>query len=257
MNRKWQELAWGEHLHMGLYEREDDTRSQAMQRATARMAEGLPLDSSSEALEVGCGIGQAARHLAREYGCRVHATNIDEAQLVKARELATEEKLNDLVSFAWGDFHQLDQADESQDLWWCQEAVVHSSDKARVLREAWRVLKPEGIVVLSDLVITDNIEDEVRKRLYSRIPTELIWTKEQYARAIEGIGFSILDYQDWSENVARSYAEARQILLDNKDQLLQSVENELFQETMDLYALWVERAERGQIGWIYYRLQKS
>lgn len=254
--KKWQEIAWGEHLHMGLYEGERDTRQQAMMRATAMMAQDLPLNPGSAVLEVACGTGQAARHLATQYGCRVHATNIDEKQLELGRRLTEQSGLQALVTFGWGDFHNLDDEDESLDLWWCQEALVHSSDKERVLKEAFRVLTSGGIAVLSDLVVTDDIEPEVRARIYSRIPTQTIWTREQYAGAIRGIGFEVLKFDDWSENVARSYDEAREILSAREQELREYVPEEVYNETIRLYDLWVDRAESGQIGWVHYRLKK-
>lgn len=256
-DKKWQEIAWGEHLHMGLYEGERDTRQQAMMRATSRMAWDLPLDADSRALEVACGTGQAARHLATQYGCRVHATNIDDKQIELGRRLTADAGLDHLVTFGWGDFHDLDDEDDSLDLWWCQEALVHSPAKERVLSEACRVLKSGGIAVLSDLVITDDIEPEVRRRLYSRIPTELIWTRGDYANAIPEIGFEVVQFDDWSDNVARSYDEAREILLAREPDLKEQVPGRVFDETIDLYDLWVDRARRGQIGWVHYRLRKA
>lgn len=255
--KKWQEIAWGEHLHMGLYQGSDDTRGQAMARATSTMAADLPIDAGSRVLEVACGTGQAARLLAAQYGCAVHATNIDEKQLEMGRQMTREAGLDHLVTFEWGDFHDLDNDDASLDLWWCQESLVHSSTKERVLSEARRVLKPGAVAVLSDLVVTDDIEPDVRQRLYSRIPTELIWTREQYAGAIGDLGFEVLRFDDWSENVARTYDEARQILVDRESELRERVPGEVYDETLSLYELWVERARRGQIGWIHYRLRKS
>lgn len=254
-DKKWQEIAWGEHLHMGLYEGERDTRQQAMMRATARMAWDLPIDADSRVLEVACGTGQAARHLATQYGCRVHATNIDDKQLELGRRLTADAGLEHLVSFGRGDFHALDNEDDSLDLWWCQEALVHSSDKERVLGEASRVLKPGAVAVLSDLVVSDDLEPRVRRRLYSRIPTELIWTREQYANAVGQAGFEVLQFDDWSNNVARSYDEAREILLAREEELKERVSGEVFDETLALYDLWVDRARRGQIGWLHYRLR--
>lgn len=256
-NRKWQELAWGEHLHMGLYSEVDDEPERAMTYATQRMAEGLPLSESSQVLEVACGIGQASRHLARTYGCKVSGTNIDHPQLEKAKSQTKDEGLDHLVSFAWGDFHQLDIEDASLDCWWCQESLVHSSTKEIVLQEALRTLKPGGIGVLSDLIITDDIEPDIRARIYSRIPTELIWTRETYAEAIKNLGFKVLEFCDWSENVAKTYDRAKSILVDAEEDILKLTDEKTYRETMDLYSLWVERAENGQIGWIYYRLQKN
>jgi len=255
-DKKWQEIAWGEHLHMGLYEGERDTRQQAMMRATARMAWDLPLDAGSRILEVACGTGQAARHLATQYGCRVHATNIDDKQIELGRRLTDEAGLSHLVSFARGDYHDLDEGDDSLDLWWCQEALVHSPAKERVLAEAYRALKPGAVAVLSDLVVTDDIEPGARRRLYSRIPTELIWTREQYAEAVPAAGFEVLRLDDWSDNVARSYDEAREILLARQAELKEQVPGTVFDETLELYDLWVDRARRGQIGWLHYRLRK-
>lgn len=255
-DKKWQEVAWGEHLHMGLYEGERDTRQQAMMRATARLAWDLPLDAGSMVLEVACGTGQAARHLATQYGCRVHATSIDDRQIEPGRRLTRDAGLDHLVTFGRADFHDLDNENDSLDLWWCQDALVHSPAKARVLGEARRVLKPGGIAVLSDLVVSDDIEPDVLRRLCARIPTELIWTRGDYAGAIPESGFEVVQLDDWSDNVARSYDEAREILLAREADLKERVPAGVFDETLDLYDLWVDRARRGQIGWLHYRLRK-
>ena len=100
-DKKWQEIAWGEHLHMGLYEGERDTRQQAMMRATARTAQDLPLGSVSRVLEVGCGTGQAARHLANQYGCRVHATNIDFNETLALYDLWVEHAMRGQIGWIY------------------------------------------------------------------------------------------------------------------------------------------------------------
>ncbi len=79
------EPLWGEHLHLGLFAAPDEPLVQAQERAVETMAAPLALTARSEVLEVACGLGPAARHLARRFGCRVLATNIAGRQLARAR----------------------------------------------------------------------------------------------------------------------------------------------------------------------------
>ncbi len=66
-----------------------------------RVAEG------DRVVEAGCGWGSLARHLAREYGCRVRAFNISSEQIAYARERAKAEGLDDRVEFIQDDYRNV------------------------------------------------------------------------------------------------------------------------------------------------------
>lgn len=251
------ERLWGEHLHLALFESPDEPIETALERATSTMAEGLDLTPDSMALEVACGVGGAARHLARRYGCRVLATNISGRQLALGRELTEAAGLAHLVNFAEADFHSLDQPNGSLDLWWCQEALLHSPDKNKVLAEAHRVLKPGGQLVLSDITVPAGIAEADRARIYERVQSPGMWDRADYDAALKALGFEVLRFHDWSENVAPTYATMHRRTLDHRPALKDQVPLEELDRLIDQLATWVTYAEAGKIGWVYYLARRE
>ncbi|MEQ8369331.1 MAG: class I SAM-dependent methyltransferase, partial [Alphaproteobacteria bacterium] len=79
---------WGANMHMGLFDHADEPLDAAMERSNERLADGLLLTADHRVLEVGCGFGGAALHLAERYGCHVVATDLSDDNLRTTRERA-------------------------------------------------------------------------------------------------------------------------------------------------------------------------
>ncbi len=246
------EPVWGEHLHLGLFETPEDPLRDAQERAVGEMAADLPLAPGSRVLEVACGLAPAARHLARRYRCPVLASNISLRQLEQGAALTREAGLEALVAFAGADYHRLPFADGSFDLWWCQEALLHSPDKRAVLAEAHRVLRPEGWIVISDVTVRQGVSDEDRAAVYARVKSPVMWDAPDYDRALAELGFQVARFEDWSGHVATSYAAIKASgaahLARNPPDLPQAE----IARALAQFQLWIDFAEAGKIGWVYY-----
>lgn len=98
-------------------------------------------------LDVACGPGASTRHLTLSYAPRnITAINISEAQLAAARERAPG------CAFIRMDATKLDFPDESFDAIMCVEAAFHFNTRSSFFKEALRVLKPGGSIVLTDML---------------------------------------------------------------------------------------------------------
>jgi sarcosine/dimethylglycine N-methyltransferase len=160
------------------------------------------------------------------------------------------------VSLEYGDFHELPYADGRFDYYWSQEAFLHAVDKAQVLSEAYRVLKPGGCLVFTDILVRGGTPDEIRERVYERVNAPEMWDGPDYRRALANIGFHVNVEEDWSANVAPSYAWVRGQLEKRRAEFEDRIGRELVDRTSRALQFWVDRANEGYIGWLYVVARK-
>lgn len=94
-------------------------------------------------LEVGCGTGHVACHIARRYGADVTAIDVSSKMIRTARQTIEDGGLADRIRCEVADITNLPFDDHVFDVVICQ-AVLMFVDKAAALREIQRVLKPGG-----------------------------------------------------------------------------------------------------------------
>lgn len=243
---------WGENIHIGYFESADESLRDAMKRSNERMAEGVGLGTDDLVLDVGSGYGALARFLARRYGCEVVASNISERELDWGRELTAEQGLDDKVRFEWADFHELPFQTDEFDYYWSQEAFLHAVDKATVLGEARRVLKPGGAIVFTDLLVRDGTPAADRERIYDRVKSPDMWDTGAYKAALEAAGFTVETHEDWSTHVAPTYAWVRDQLELRREWFEDRIGQDVVDRTSAALQFWVDAANDGKIGWEYF-----
>jgi arsenite methyltransferase len=119
--------------------------------STSRLAVLLKLDSSHRILDVACGRGTSAIHLARTVGCEVCGTDLSAANVEAAVQAAQAAGVADLCTFTVGDAECLGIEDRAFDAVICECAFCTFPDKAAAAAELARVLRPGGRVGLADV----------------------------------------------------------------------------------------------------------
>lgn len=238
---------WGDNIHMGYWYDENQSFQDAMARLNEVMAERGGIRSDQRVLDVGSGNGAAAIYLAREHGCQVVGLNLSERENEFARARVREEGVDDRVEIRYGDFHELPFADGEFDVVWSQESLLHAVDKPRVLRECRRVLAPGGRLVLSDLLMRDDVPEDERQTLYSRVGTPEMWDLDGYAQALRDAGLRVDRTEDWTANVAPTYDSVRTALSERRDELEGPVPSEQIDRTLTALGQWVEAGQTGKI----------
>lgn len=243
---------WGEHLHMGLFERPGEPFDAATTRATATMAADVGFRPRQHVIEVACGIGGTARHLARTHGVSVEATNVSEMQLERGRDLTERAGLAHLVRFSFADYHDLPFERAAFDVWWCQEAMLYSPDKERVLAEARRVVRPGGRLVLSDLLFHASMPFSEREPFMERQGARHFWTIEQYDTLLERMGLRVLVRRDWSDNVLPTYESVTARFAARREEFAAVAGEREVDAVIARLTMQRDAARLGRLGWAYW-----
>ena len=120
--------------------------------ASLALAELADVQPGERVLDVGAGIGGPARFLAARYGAHVTALDATD-RFCRAAELLTRGAgLADRVQIVCDDALALPFPDHSFDLAWTQALIQNVSDKAQLIAEMARVVRPGGRLAMFELV---------------------------------------------------------------------------------------------------------
>src|SRR6476469_1288655 len=113
---------------------------------------GMGLVPGMAAVDVGCGEGRHTGRLAERFGLVVTGVNPVPSQLELARAASPS------CRFELGRAEALPLADESVDLVWCRDVLVHVADLDRAYAEFRRVLRPGGWALVYQMFATPRLE---------------------------------------------------------------------------------------------------
>jgi ubiquinone/menaquinone biosynthesis C-methylase UbiE len=117
---------------------------------TRELFELCGINEDTFVLDVGCGAGATACHLAKTYGCRVVGVDLRDSMVALSNERAQRERVTDRVEFRIADAQDLPFDDAHFDVVLCESVATFVKDKQQVVGELVRVVKPGGYVGLNE-----------------------------------------------------------------------------------------------------------
>ncbi|HEX3374506.1 MAG TPA: arsenite methyltransferase [Edaphobacter sp.] len=157
----------------------------------------IDLKPGEVVLDLGSGGGIDVLLSARRVGPAGKAYGLDmtDEMLALARQNQRQAGVEN-VEFLKGEIENIPLPDNSVDVVISNCVINLSVDKARVMREAFRVLKPGGRFAVSDVVVRGEVHDEVRKSM-------LLWVgciagaleENEYQARLAAAGFSAISLE--------------------------------------------------------------
>lgn len=147
-------------IHYGVHSSEGDGDSEAAKlRTNQQLAQLASIDASHgpiRILDAGCGVGGTVIDVALANG-NVEAVGVtlSAEQVQLASEFAKACGVSDRVSFAKRDYTDTGLAEHSFDVVWAVESLCHAKNRRAFFREAQRLLRPGGRLVVADFFRTD------------------------------------------------------------------------------------------------------
>jgi ubiquinone/menaquinone biosynthesis C-methylase UbiE len=192
-----QELYLGSDFHnLGFWHPDTKSLPEACENLVERLLEFVP-QKTGMILDVACGKGATTRHLSKYYPPRsIVAINISTRQLRSGGENAPG------GAFLAMDAARIGFADETFDTVLCVEAACHFNTREKFLYEAYRILKPGGRLVFSDLLIEAWMES-----LAPRTPgANYLCGPEEYRSLCRKVGYRQAEVLDVTEESWGPYA---------------------------------------------------
>ncbi len=118
-----------------------------------RLVKPMALTNHMQMLDVGCGIGGAARAVAEHIGPRITGV-VDHQELIDlGNELTAAARLQKQVSLELTDYSELDFGKSKYEGALVREIAYRQPDRLDFLRAVKNAIKPQGHIVLTDLVL--------------------------------------------------------------------------------------------------------
>jgi SAM-dependent methyltransferase len=155
------------------------------------------LHEGETVLDLGSGGGIDVLLSARRVGPSGKAYGLDMTDEMLALANANKDRAGAAnVEFLKGDIEHIPLPDNSVDVIISNCVINLSSDKAQVLREAYRVLKPGGRFAVSDIVIRGVMPDEIRRNMELWIGCVAGALEEsEFTRLLREAGFEDVDIE--------------------------------------------------------------
>ncbi len=167
--------------------------------ATEELVALLKPQPGERLLDIGSGVGGPARWIAAR--CGVHVTGVDLTPefCAAARALNAACGMTGRVTILQGSALDLPVPDNAFDRAYSQNVIMNIADKPRFYREAWRALRPGGVLALSNVCAGEAGEPYFPVPWATTRDTSFLATVERTRTDVTACGFEIVSFVDTTE----------------------------------------------------------
>ena len=167
--------------------------------ATDDLLDQLEINPQTRVLDIGCGIGGAARHVAARTGAYVRGFDLTPDFVSTAKALSQLVDLDAKTSFQVGSALDVPEPDNSADLALMFHVGMNIEDKETLFQEAARVLTPGGTFALFDVMRGSDADLTFPFPWAEEAAFSFVTRPEAYRAAAAAAGFEQVAERDRSD----------------------------------------------------------
>jgi ubiquinone/menaquinone biosynthesis C-methylase UbiE len=180
------ELIMGQQIHIGGF------------KSSMALAEAAGIGQGMKGVDLCCCNGAGMRFLVRFRGV-AQMTGVDatEAVVKRGRKRCKQEGLADKIRFKLADVCQTGLPRRSADFVWGEDAWCYVVDKAKLIAEAARLVKPGGVIAFTDWVEgTPPLSETEAERYLKFMKFPSVLTISDYTTLLESNGCEVVTARD-------------------------------------------------------------
>lgn len=153
-------------MHFGFWDKKTKNERGATINTNRELIKLGNINGRDVILDAGCGVGGTAIYVSKNTGARVVGITLVQKQVDLAKYYAKMHKVDLLTDFQVQDYSKTNFPNNYFDVVYGIESICYSYPKERFLKEAYRVLKPSGrLIVIDGYTIKDPKKLKDKKRL--------------------------------------------------------------------------------------------
>ena len=239
---------YSDHCSIGLYY-EQESIHEAMYKTVEKMASLVPFNESNLVLDMGAGYGGAARYLAKTFDCHVDCLNLSEGQNQRNRELNQKQGLDSQIRVIEGNFEEIPSPNEHYDVVWSQDALLFSSDRVKMLKEVYRVMKKGGHFIFTDPMQSNECPAKVLQHLLHRIHLDTLPSFDFYRNTATALGFEEVELIELTEQLTIHYTRLLEEINTRYETFIKASGKDYIDHQKNGLEHWIEAGKNGHLNW--------
>jgi cyclopropane fatty-acyl-phospholipid synthase-like methyltransferase len=193
-------------IHYGYWDNKVNSFPQSLLRMNEVMMEAAGITAKDKVLDAGCGVGGSSIFMASTIGCKVTGITLSERQVQQATANAKRKGTNSLADFKVMDYCNTTFPDKSFDAVWGCESICYADEKEKFIKEAYRLLKPGGRLVIADGFVTkfENNDTPVIRQWLDGWQVNYLESPDRFSKFMEQTGFTNIGYRNISKEASHS-----------------------------------------------------
>ena len=193
-------------IHFGYWDSAVKSFPQSLIRMNEVMMEAAVIKTTDKVLDAGCGVGGSSIFMAAAIGCNVTGITLSERQAQQASLNAKEKGVENLVNFKAMDYCATDFPAASFDVVWGCESICYADNKEKFIKEAFRLLKPGGRLVVADGFVSSFADNDnpIIQQWLEGWQVNYLESPERFTSSMKLTGFTNINYRDISAEASHS-----------------------------------------------------